>query len=162
MYKDLKEFVKSQTFRGITIGVLIALVALLIFQAGMFVGYRKAAFSYHFGDNYYRAFGEKGPRAFQVPVRGGFLEAHGAAGSVVSVNLPTVVVADRDNVEKIVLITEDTIIREFENNITSADLSVDDFIVVLGAPNENSQIEAKLIRVLPSPPEGDMKMRIRR
>lgn len=161
MYEDLKEFAKSQTFRGIIIGVLVVVVALLIFQAGTFVGYRKAAFSYHFGDNYYRAFGDRGPKPFNIPLRGGLVGAHGTVGKVVSIDLPTFVVADRGNVEKIVLINNDTVIRHFDGTITPDNLKVDDFTVVLGSPNDNSQIEATLIRVLPPPSEGDIRPRTR-
>ena len=35
--------------------------------------------------------------------------------------------------------------------IKELNLKVDDFTVILGSPNESSQIEAKLIRVLPPP-----------
>lgn len=162
MYKELKEFVASQTFRGIIIGVCIMVLALLIFQAGTFVGYRKAAFSYHFGDNYYRAFGDRGPRPFQIQMRGGaFIDAHGAVGKIVSINLPLIVVADPENTEKAVLIGEDTVIRKFEETIDASHLAVDDFIVVLGTPNDDAQVEATLIRVLPPPPEGGVKMLIR-
>lgn len=135
-------------------GVGLALIVLLIFQAGMFVGYRKAAFSYRFGDNYYRAFGEHGPRPFQIPLQEGFIESHGAVGKIVTINLPTFVMVGPDEIEKVILIGDDTQIRHFDTTISASDLKVDDFTVVLGSPNENSQIEAKLIRVLPAPPEG--------
>jgi hypothetical protein len=151
MYKDLKEFVQSKLFRGILMGIGIAIVVLFIFQAGVAVGYRKAAFAFRFGDNYYRAFGDHGPRLFQVPVSGGFIEAHGAAGRVVSINLPTFVMADRDNLEKVVLISDDTIVRRLDETVQPSDLLIDDFAVVLGSPNEDSQIEAKLIRIFPLP-----------
>lgn len=159
MYKNLKEFAQSKSFQGILVGIGIAIVVLLIFQAGMFMGYRKAAFAYRFGDNYYRAFGDRGPRPFQVPVRGGFIEAHGAVGKVVSVNLPTFIVMGPDNVEKVILIMDDSIVRRSDTEILPSDIKVDDFTVVLGTPNDNSQVEAKLIRILPFPPEESMMVR---
>ncbi len=150
MDKKFKEFTQSSKFRTLLICLGIAVVALVIFQAGIFIGYRKASFSYHFGDNYYRAFGQRGPRPFEVPIRGGFIEAHGATGKIISVNLPTFVVTGSDNIEKVILIQDDTKIRYLDATITPQTLKVSDMVVVIGSPNENSQIEAKLIRVIPA------------
>ena len=153
MHNNLKEFTQSKSFRGILAGIGIAIVALLIFQAGMFVGFRKASFSYRFGDNYYRAFGDRGPKPFQGQPRDGFIEGHGAVGKIASIKLPTFVVTDPDDVEKVIAINEDTVIRRFDTTISADELKVNDFTVILGSPNDNSQIEAKLIRILPPPPD---------
>lgn len=162
MHKNLKEFAQSKSFHGILIGLAIAITILLIFQAGVAVGYRKASFAYKFGDNYYRAFDERGPRSsVMIGLRGGFPDAHGATGAIVSVNLPTFVVAGPDDIEKVVILRDDTLIRRFEAEVEPSALKVDDFVVVLGEPNDDSQIEAKLIRVLP-PPEAGVRIKIRR
>jgi len=164
MYKNLKEFARSKSFHGILIGLCVAIIILLIFQAGVAVGHRKAAFAYKFGDNYYRAFDERGLRApFMIGLRGGLPDAHGAAGAIISLTLPTFVVGGPDNIEKVVMVRDDTIIRRFDGEIQPTDLTVDDFVVVLGEPNEDSQIEAKLIRVLPPPEAGNgMRIKMRR
>jgi|SRR3989338_358860 len=151
MYKDLKEFAQSKSFRGILVGIGVAIIALLIFQAGMFVGYRKAAFAYRFGDNYYRAFDHRGSKAFRESFPGKFMDVNGAAGTIVSIDLPTFVVVGPDEVEKVILIGDKTRIRHFDQEVEPSNLKVDDFTVILGSPNESSQIEAKLIRVLPPP-----------
>lgn len=78
---------------------------------------------------------------------------HGAVGEIVSISLPLVVVAGPDNLEKTVVVEENTEIREFRDNITADKLEVGDFIIVLGAPNNEGQVEAKLIRLAPPPPE---------
>lgn len=153
MYKTLKEFPQSKTFHGVLIGIGIAIAALLIFQAGIFVGYRKAAFAFKFGDNYYRTFGDHGPRPFQVPVGEKFIDAHGAAGKIIGVSLPTFVVEGPDSVEKVIRIGEDTEIRRFRDVATSSDLVAGDFVVILGKPNENAEVDAKLIRIMPPPPD---------
>jgi len=124
-------------------------LALLVFQAGMYAGYRKAAFSYGMGAAYYSAF-DDGPGHFP---RGGFVEAHGAAGKIISMHLPTFVLEGPDNLEKVVLIDDDTQIRHFRETASSSDLGVDDFVVVIGEPNTDAQITAKLIRILPPPPQ---------
>lgn len=145
-------------FQGIFIGLVFGFVLFLVFQAGVFVGHRKAAFSFRFGDNYYRVF-EGQPRGgkFFTKMRGPFpdklIEGHGAVGEVVSVDMPTFAVLGRDGVEKSILVEDDTVIRRFREEVEPADIAVGDFAVVLGEPNEDSQIEAKFIRILP-PPSG--------
>ena len=79
---------------------------------------------------------------------------HGAAGKIVSIALPLIVVAGPDNLEKTLVIDEDTEIREFQNTITKDKLQVGDFIIVLGTPNEAGEIEAKLIRLAPVPQDN--------
>jgi hypothetical protein len=160
MYKDFKELAESKSFRGILMGIGISVVLLLVFQAGMFVGFRKAAFSYKFGDNYYRAFGDRGPKPFEGKFRDGLIEGHGVVGKIVSIKLPTFVVSGPDELEKVIVINDDTRIRRFDDTLKDTDLKVDDFTVILGNPNESSQIEAKLIRVLPPPPSaGETKIK---
>lgn len=164
--KDIKEYFKSPSFRGIIIGFALAFTALLIFQAGEAVGYRKATFTHGFGNNFYRGFDER-PGRFMVMRGGGPLAAHGATGQIVSINLPTFIVAGPDGVEKIVVVQDDTLVRQPSGDVTANDLKVDDFVVVLGEPNADAHIEARLIRVMPFSPEGGplgapgMRMRIR-
>lgn len=139
----------------------IAIIALLIFQAGIFMGYRKASFAYRFGDNYYRVFDRQAPSPFGFPLHDEFRASHGAVGKVMSVSLPTLVVAGPDSIEKTVLVTNDTLIRRFDVELKPEDIKTGDFLVAIGDPNEDSQIQAKLIRILPAPPEGGMKVMIR-
>jgi len=150
---NIKDYIKSPAFKGVIVGILICVVALIIFEAGVSVGYHKSTFEHRFGNNYYRAFGDRSGK-FGLPLREDLNSAHGAVGKVVSISLPTVVVADLNNVEKIVSIGSTTLIRRLNTEISAKDIKVDDFIVVLGEPDDNSQIKAKLIRILPSPPES--------
>jgi hypothetical protein len=89
-------------------------------------------------------------------VHGGFANmplGHGAVGKIVSISLPLVVVAGPDNLEKTVVITDGTEIREFRETVSSDQLQIGDFIIVLGSPNDEGQVEAKLIRLAPPPPD---------
>lgn len=142
--------IQSKTFRGIIYGVLAALVALIVFQAGVFVGYRRATFSYRWGENYHRNFG--GPRGgFMMPLRGDdFTNPHGTFGKIIKIDLPTIAVQASDGTEKSIVIDDNTTIRRFQETLTSKDLKVDDPIVVIGEPNDQGQIEAKLIRLMPA------------
>jgi hypothetical protein len=154
MKKLLQTKLQSTSFRKMLYGIGGLVCALVIFQAGMCVGERKAAFAYRFGDNYYRNFGDHPMRhgAFGLPKGGNFSEAHGATGKVLTVTPNTLVILGRDNVEKIVLVTGETMIKHFRDEIPLTDIRVDDFVVVIGSPNDTSQIEAKFIRILPPPP----------
>jgi len=151
---DIKKTLQSKTFFKAMVAVGIVFVVAVIFQAGVWTGYRKAAFSFRWGDKYYRSFG--GPRGEFAPglPHGAFPDAHGSAGRVVKIELPTLVIQDRDGAEKVVLIKDDTVIRRFRDEIAPEDVRVDDFVVIIGEPNEQSQIEAKLIRLMAPPPDS--------
>lgn len=156
---DLKEIAESKNYKRIVIGIIILIIVFFIFQAGYFVGIRKAEFSFRMGDNYYRTFGDN-RGIFGVPQmmgiqRDNLVGANGAIGKIVKMELPTIIVADQNNVEKIVKIEDETLIRSFRNEIKSSDLKIGNFVTVIGEPDENSSsIEAKLIRVVPSPNEA--------
>ena len=153
---NIKEFIQSGVFKGILIGIFIAIIMFIIFQAGVVVGERKASFAHKFGENFERNF--KNPRAIGFMQKGipgdvDMPSPHGAVGEIVSIALPLIVVAGPDNLEKTVVVTELTEIREFRDTIQVSELTVGDFIVVLGTPNEEGQVEAKLIRTVPPPPD---------
>lgn len=151
---DIKEYIQSKIFRGILVGILITIILLIIFQAGVAVGERRASFAYRFGNNF--------EKNFRDPRGGGFMQegfpgganmpsGHGAVGKIVSIALPLVVVAGPDNLEKTVVIGDTTEIREFQETIKADELTVGDFIIVLGTPNDEGQVDAKLIRLAPPP-----------
>jgi hypothetical protein len=142
-------FIQTKRFRTALCILGGVIAALLIFQAGLSVGYRKAAFSYRFGDSYYRAFGGRGPGFKNFPPDE-FIGANGAEGSIVKISLPTFVIEGSDNIEKVILTKADTIFRRFRDEIKAADLKEGDSVIVLGTPNDKGQIEAKLIRIAPA------------
>lgn len=137
-----------------SLGALV--VALLIFQAGIFVGYHKASFSYRSGDNFHRMFGASEHRGMMDRegsfgfFRNGFTSAYGTTGTIVKITLPAIIVAGTDKVEKVVVVNERTIVRHLREDFKSTDLKVGDSIIVIGSPDDKAQIEAKLIRVLPT------------
>lgn len=149
---DLNNFFQSKTFKKILCGIGAVVVFLFVLQAGMFIGYKKASFSYLLGDNYHNTFGPRGGSMMGFP-RGGFSGAHGVIGKIVKADSGTLVIEGQDKIEKIVLIKENTVIMSLRNAIKPTDLKVDDFIVVMGSPDDKGQIEAKLIRIMPQAPE---------
>ena len=151
-------FFQSKNFKKIIYGFGVALAVILVFQAGMFVGYKKASFSYRWGDNYHRAFGvhREGERMMGGMMNGffrgkDFTNSSGAIGKIININLPALVIESADGIEKIIIVANDTVIRQFRETVKAIDLKIGDFIVAIGSPNDSAQIEAKIIRIMPDP-----------
>lgn len=142
---NTKEFIQSRFFR--IVPIIIAAIVLLLagFSLGQRVGFRKAAFAYQNGNNFYHTFGPGTSHG----VSAGFSDAHGVVGKVVSIALPVITIEDRDNTEKAVIVNDQTVIRYLRNTITANDIAVGSYMVALGEPNAQSQIAATLIRILP-------------
>lgn len=147
---DLPSFSRSSVLKKIIAGAGLLALALLIFVAGEFVGERRAAFSYRWGANYEQNFSGP-PRGLGLSGEE-FLESNGVAGTVIKTGSSTLVVNDRDDVEKEVLVASSTMVRRLRNTISPSDIRESDHVVVIGSPNGAGQIEAKLIRVFPAPP----------
>ena len=146
---DFKSFFQSKKIK-IALAVIFALIViLLVFQAGVFVGFKKASFSYQWGENYYKNFA--GPRrGFMEDFRGREMMApHGLFGAIIKKDDSSLVIRGIDNAEKIILINKDTAINRFREKINPIDLKINDNITVIGSPDSSGQIEAKLIRVMP-------------
>ena len=148
----LKSLVRSRYFT-ISLIVLAEIILLLAaFGMGMAVGFRKANFSYQWGENYDRNFG--GPRHGFMRGFGGdesfgrdYMNAHGVSGSIMKIDDDSLIVKGNDNVEKTVIISDGTALRKQRENIKIADLKVDDLVTIIGDANDSGQIEAKFIRV---------------
>ncbi|MGC9599228.1 MAG: hypothetical protein ABSE18_02470 [Minisyncoccia bacterium] len=148
--KDLLQSSKTRTILWI-LGA--AIVVLLVFGAGVLVGYHGAFYVGRFGENYYRNFfGEFPP--------GRMVNGHGVAGEVIDVASSTLSVRDADGDESSVVIMPATVIRESDQTVALSDVRVGNGVVVIGAPNENGQIEAQFVRIfassssLPVPPSS--------
>lgn len=121
----------------------------LTFQLGVLVGYHKANFARNWGDHYNKNFGMERPDSMRGMMHGKFPNAHGATGKVISLSLPTFVILDRDGIEKSIIITDKTIIKNGMNNASSSELKSDSMVMVLGDPTQDGKVEAKLIRIMP-------------
>lgn len=151
MKEKIAKIFESKVFVGILYGMGIVTILLIVLSTGISIGFRKASFGRAWGDNYERNFGMMQNRNNMIGFgRDNFPNAHGANGKIIKIQLPTIIVQDKDNTEKVVLIKDDTQIQKLKENITSKDLKLDDFIVVVGNPNTEGQIEAKLIRIMPA------------
>ena len=152
---DLNKIFQSKTVKTIFWAIGALIILLFVFQTGVFVGFKKTAFSCRWGENYlnnfigqHKGFGKKFEKEFFGK---DLFNAHGVFGVIIKLDDSTFVIKGTDGMEKIVVLTDKTVINRFHETIKATDLKVDDNIVVIGSPNEAGQIEAKLIRVMPLP-----------
>jgi hypothetical protein len=147
---DIKKFFDSKIFIVFfIIGEIILL--LLAFGIGIIIGSKKADFSCNMDKNYERNFG--GPN---IPgdLNGDLGSSHGIFGQIIKIDDNFIIIKDSNSTEKVISVEGDVAIKKFRDTIKLSDLKVDDRIVVIGSPNDNGEIEAKLIRLMPSPPSG--------
>lgn len=143
--------INRDTLKWVVIGLAGFAVVILIFGAGMFVGGMKAKFSYRWAENYHRNFA--GPREGffsklrEFPTRD-FISGHGSFGEVIEIKDKEFVIKSRENIEKVIVIKDDTIITKGRKRIKDG-LAVGDNVVIIGSPNDEGKIEAKMIRIIP-------------
>lgn len=142
----MREALQSPKFKKAIAIFAIAVVILVVFAAGTEVGYMKAGFSYKFGESYYRSFGQGAPHPLGL-VPGDVGGAHGFTGKIVSKGASGMIIADRDNTEKVFRFDDDTVVRRDRTTLATSDLKVGDTVVVIGDPDDNSEIDAKFIRI---------------
>jgi len=151
---SLARFARSRLFAGIIIGVAIMFILVCVFEAGVAVGYHEATFSSHWGQNYELNFGGAGmPGAIGLP-DGHEPQPHGTTGEIISATGSNIVVQNDSRQEQKVIITSSTIIRNQENTVSASSLTVGTYVVVVGNPDDQGNIDANLIRIIPSPPAG--------
>lgn len=156
-------FFRSKIFKVALIAIGVTALLLLVFKAGEFVGYKKAQFSYRWAENYHQNFG--GPQngfmrgrmeKFMPASMGGFMRdvagkdyinAHGVSGAILKIDGNTLAIQGQDGLEKTVLVSDNTIIKKRREAIPFGDMRINDTIVIIGSPNDQGQIEAKLIRI---------------
>jgi len=143
--------VNRDVLKWVIIAIIGFVVIVLIFGAGIFVGGTKARFSYRWAESYHKNFA--GPQGGffgdwrTLPPPGDFIEGHGTFGEIIKINDSDLIVKGQGDVEKVILITKDTAIERGRDTLKKEELKVGDSIVIIGSPNEQGQIEAKLIRL---------------
>ncbi|OGF14858.1 hypothetical protein A3G56_02195 [Candidatus Falkowbacteria bacterium RIFCSPLOWO2_12_FULL_45_10] len=163
---NLQTFFQSKKFKWLLAGIGALIIALLIFQLGATVGSRKARFEYRWAQNYHRMFG--GPKGgfFQDFTGQDFVSGHGTAGDIIKIDGDNLIIQGQDDVEKIITIASSTVIKSGANDLTASALKINDPVVVIGSPQEDGSILAKIIRMfnpednLPPPPPRPKKFRM--
>jgi hypothetical protein len=147
----MKDFFTSHKVSGIVVVLGSILVILLIFQAGIVVGYHEGAFTHAWSDDYYR--GSNDPRSLLAPFMHGGSDGnpHGAAGQILSVQLPELMIKNPDSSEQVVIVSATTTIRILHDSATSTELKAGEGVIVIGMPDESGRIQASFIRIIPKP-----------
>ena len=130
-------------FAGGTIAIMV--IALLVFHAGVVFGMRHTAHSRHGMGHGFRSPFFLG--RFALP-HDFISNTHGAVGTVSAVTLPTLTMETREGTSQTILISTSTIIRHWGEGTSTETISVGNQIVVLGEPNGQGRINAKIIRIL--------------
>jgi|SRR3989339_37342 len=149
---NTNNILESKLFKAIILSIAVLIILVFVFGLGVFVGTKKADFSFRWADQYHRNFG--GPqRGFFGDIMGNqFTNSNGVFGQILKIDGQILIIKGRGNAEKSILVSDKTSIIRQRDNIKLFDLKTDDIVVVIGEPNDNGQIEAKLIRVLPPSP----------
>lgn len=144
---NLNEIFVSKTLKKLLVTMACLVLALLIFQAGIYIGYRKAQLSYQWGENYHRVFG--GPRGgFLQDLSGDdFVPGYGLVGTVIKLDGSTLIIKSTNDVERAVTLTDDTTIRRGTNNIGPRDIKTNTAVTIISAPNGDGTLQAKFVRV---------------
>lgn len=142
----------TNALKWVIVGLAGFAAVVLIFGAGIFVGQMKARFSYRWAESYHKNFaGPKG--GFLGDLRGfpagDFIESRGAFGEIIQISNSDFVVKGRGDAEKVIVVSKDTVIQKGRETIKKEELKVGDKVVIIGSPNEEGQIEARLIRLFP-------------
>lgn len=151
---SFKDFLQSDKYSKLVTALGILLAVLVIFGAGVFVGYRKADFSYRWSDNYYRDFGGPNSPLGMSDADDNAQTPHGAFGTVIGVNLPTFAVKGQNEAEKIIIVGPQTVIRTLRNSGTTTDIHVGQSVIIIGEPDDQGQIDASFVRIVPAPTSG--------
>ena len=143
---EIDKITESKAFKYFMVIVPVLIILILVFGLGVYVGYRKAKFSYSWGENYEKNFPKK--RGFFGFMPGDIMNAHGTVGSVSEINGNIIVLKDNDGTQKSILTSSSTtVISRPGTDLKLQDIKVNDAITVIGMPNNQGQIEAKLIRI---------------
>lgn len=150
--KTVKKFFQNRdVLKWVIVGLAGFIVLILVFGAGVKVGTLKARYSYRWAENYHRNFA--GPRGgFFGDFRGDFgdneyINAHGTFGSIITIDSNRLIIKGDNDVEKTVTVASTTKISSGHETIKIGDLKVGDKVTIIGSPNEQGQIDAKLIRI---------------
>ncbi len=151
MFTDIS---KSKVLRTLILGCATVLLLVATFTFGVVIGERKADHFSRWSDRYDRSLRPSRKsferrRAWQFPFPS-LPDTHAAFGRILSVADHELTVQQNDREEKNILVTSSTVIRIGRESGTQDDLRTDAHVAIFGGPNDQGQIEARLIRIFPS------------
>lgn len=128
----------SRNWLRTSLVALAAVIALtIVFGAGFWMGRRSAM-----------PFDPSRPQARVAPRHG-----HGATGTIQEIAEPRIVIRTRDGKLQTIVVDADTRFDKNFQNISMKDLKINDTVIVLGSPDSEDQITARLVGLIdPSMP----------
>ena len=152
MHKILKEINDAIKASSVDIRTLVGiLIVIIIFWAGIAVGYHKAQFSNNWHSHYAEQFTSK-QSPFSIPNDSdadNMPNPHGAFGQIISANLPLIIIKGPIEAEKTIVVTNTTVVRDVHDQVASTSLVAGQGVVVIGYPDEQGRVVASFIRILP-------------
>ncbi len=149
-----ENILESKLFRIIILSITGLIVLAFVFGLGIFVGTKRAEFSFKWADEYHRNFGGPQNGFFGDMMGGNFANANGVFGQILKIDASNITVKDRDNLEKVINIADETQIIYQRKTLKITDLKIGDSVVIVGDPTSAGQIQAELIRVMPQAPSN--------
>ena len=149
--KEEKIYKGPSSLRILLVSILIIIALLLAFQLGIMVGYRKASTAFVWSASYHQVFAGPG-QGFLAPMNSRvFVDAHGISGIVLKNEGTNIIIDGKDDTERNVLLYRDTLIRKLDQTIPPQAIVPNDRVVIIGETSLHGEINARFIRVLPTP-----------
>jgi len=145
----IEEILESRLLKVIILAFAGLIILVFVFGLGVFVGARKADFSFKWAQAYHTNFDGPQEGFLGNIMSRDFTAANGVFGKIVKISGQTITINGKDNIEKNILVDSETIINFQKKNKKIADLKVGDSVIVVGEPEANGQIKAELIRLMP-------------
>lgn len=149
---------KPQIFQEIFFVLGVSTIVILVFGIGVFVGEKRANYSFQWAEAYHKNFGGPGEGFLGQMPSVDFAAANGVFGQIIKIDLidnpinrANLTIRSADGTEQLISICDKTTIRTQKKNLLFTDLKLFDKIVVIGGPNKAGQIQAQFIRVMPQP-----------
>ena len=145
----MKNYFQSNVVSKIILILAALLVILLIFQAGIMVGYRRGFFASNWNGAHGQIMDE--PDSIFAPFvhDSDDINPHGAVGNIVSVRLPSILIKGPNSAEQVITISSTTAIRFIHSNASTSDLVPGNQVIIIGEPKDNGSISAAFIRIMP-------------
>jgi len=152
---ETEKLFQSKLFKGIILGGALFLLVMLIFCVGIFVGAERANFSFAWAADYHRNFGGPESGFIGQMLSQNYIGANGVFGQIIKSDSTVpgqtaLTIRGADSVERIILADKETTIMLQRKNIEISELENGENVVVIGEPNNQGQILAELIRIMPN------------
>lgn len=150
--KNVKNFFEKTSYSKIFVFFVALLVVWIIFVLGVFVGYHKAEFSYSWNENYQGGMMNNNSPFAPFMHDADDVNPHGSIGQIISVRYPVVMIKGQGSAEQMVIIGSTTVIRFMHGIASTSTIQAGEYAVAIGEPNNQGEIQASFIRIVPPPP----------